>query len=128
MGGTKTSAQSARWVSAATLVAAVAAASAAEALTPEGPKVLTTIIFVCLVILSANLGLKFPTRVTISPVVIMALAAVVAFGFHGEVVGSLLVGASGAVVLKAFQARRWTAISYNMGQMALSAGAIWPML
>jgi diguanylate cyclase (GGDEF)-like protein len=123
MGRERTSTQSLRAVSVATMFAALAAGVWAERLSPAWPAVAPLVIFVALVVLSANLVLKLPTRVAVSPVVILVLASVVAFGHDGGVLGSIVVGASGAVVLRAFRSRRWMAIIFNVGQMALCAGA-----
>jgi diguanylate cyclase (GGDEF)-like protein len=123
MGGKRTAAQSAKVVSVATLAAALAAGIISLVFGPGAPEVLPLVIFASLVVLSANVVLKLPTRVGIDPGLILVLAAVVALDHRGEVIGALLVGASGALVVKAFRSRRSTAIAYNLGQLTLSAGA-----
>ncbi|MDQ2728271.1 MAG: bifunctional diguanylate cyclase/phosphodiesterase [Actinomycetota bacterium] len=79
-------------------------------------------LFAALVMASENLSLVLPSRVTLSPQLILVMAAVTALDRHGVVLGSLLIGAAGSLVIRAFRSRRYGPILFNLGQMALSAG------
>jgi diguanylate cyclase (GGDEF)-like protein len=123
MDRTRTAAQNARDVSVGTFGAAAAVGIFAVVFASSAPAVLPLVIFVSLVVISANVVLKLPSRVGIDPGLILVLAAVVALDHRGEIIGAMAVAASGALLFKAFRARRGTAIAYNLGQLALSASA-----
>lgn len=94
-----------------------------DVLTPgSSPSWGVVALFAALMVASENLALKTPSRVTISPQIIVVTAGVVALHDHGVVVGSLIIGAAGGLVVRAVRSRRWTLIAFNLGQFALSAG------
>lgn len=117
-----------KWLrlSAAAATAFVAASALVAWRTSHLPSLFVTVLFAAMVVASENLALKFPTRVTISPQLILVMAAIVAFRGQGTVLGALVVGACGGLVLKAFQNRRYSLVVFNLSQFGLSAaGSAW---
>jgi diguanylate cyclase (GGDEF)-like protein len=80
-------------------------------------------IFSVFVIISENVGIRFPTPVALSPQLVLVMAAIVAFGHRGAVLGALIVGASGGLLLDAVRSRRFVLVAFNVGQTGLSAAA-----
>jgi diguanylate cyclase (GGDEF)-like protein len=104
------------------LVAALAVAGAALVVSGSHlPAVEPVVLFAALSIAAENLALRHPARATVSPQMIMVLAAVVALGGRGEVLGAMAVGATGGLVLTELRRRHWASIAFNIGQLALCA-------
>jgi diguanylate cyclase (GGDEF)-like protein len=80
-------------------------------------------VFAAFVVLSENVGVRFPTPVALSPQLILVMAAIVAFKGQGSVLGVMLIGASGGLLLDALRGRRFVIVAFNVGQMGLSGGA-----
>jgi diguanylate cyclase (GGDEF)-like protein len=80
-------------------------------------------VFAAFVVISENVGVRFPTPVALSPQLILVMAAIVAFHGRGAVLGVMVIGASGGLLVDAIRSRRWVIIAFNVGQMGLSAGA-----
>ncbi|MDQ6782614.1 MAG: bifunctional diguanylate cyclase/phosphodiesterase [Actinomycetota bacterium] len=78
-------------------------------------------LFAALVAASENFSVLLPSHVSMSPQLILVMAAVVALDGRGVVVGTLLIGGAGGLVARTFRARHFTSIVFNLGQMALSA-------
>lgn len=79
-------------------------------------------LFAALVTASENLSLVLPSRITLSPQLILVMAAVSALDGRGVVLGTLIIGGAGSLVVRSFRIRRYLPILFNLGQMALSAG------
>ncbi|MDQ6837990.1 MAG: bifunctional diguanylate cyclase/phosphodiesterase [Actinomycetota bacterium] len=79
-------------------------------------------LFAALVMASENLSLLLPSRVTLSPQLILVMAAVSVLRGPGVVLGTLIIGGAGSLVVRAFRSRRYGPILFNLGQMALAAG------
>ncbi len=88
--------------------------------------------FAALVLVAENLSVRFPSPVSVSPQLVLVMAAIVAMtrenashatGPGGVIFGSMIIGASGGLLLYALQKRRPVIIAFNVGQMGLSAGA-----
>jgi diguanylate cyclase (GGDEF)-like protein len=80
-------------------------------------------LFAALVMASENVSLELPSRVMLSPQLILVMAAVSALNGRGVVLGTLIIGGAGSLVVRAVRVRRYGPILFNLGQMALSAAA-----
>jgi diguanylate cyclase (GGDEF)-like protein len=86
------------------------------------PSLAVVALFGLLAATSENVGLRFPLPVGLSPILILVMAAVVAIGPNGRVLGASVVGACGGLLIDAIRGRRWSVVACNVGQMALAAG------
>src|SRR5437899_3278111 len=82
------------WVGALVLLLGLVVEAAAH---HNWPSPVVTVLFAGLFVWSENVGLALPSSVTVSPSFLWVLAAVAAFGGHGALLGSAIVGATGGL-------------------------------
>ncbi|MGH9058164.1 MAG: diguanylate cyclase domain-containing protein, partial [Acidimicrobiales bacterium] len=87
-----------------------------------GPNLTILLLFGGLVLICENLSLQFPTAIAISPQLILVMAAIIALGRQGVVLGALAIGGCGGIVFRTIQNRRYAVTVFNVAQMALAAG------
>jgi hypothetical protein len=103
----------------------VVAAGAVALLAAGGrPSLLTVAFFVGLVVWTKHGAVLLPANIDVSPSFMVVMAAIAAFdGRPGVVLGAALVGGSSGLTLDTIRARRWSALSVNCSQYALSGMA-----
>jgi HD-GYP domain-containing protein (c-di-GMP phosphodiesterase class II) len=106
------------WMGALALLIGLVASSAIQGRWPD-PMVVA--LFAGLFLWSENVALLLPSTVRVSPSFLWVLAAVSAFGGHGAVLGSAIVGACGGLSIYNWRRRRYRVVVYNTAQFLLAA-------
>ena len=108
-----------RWFTA--LVFSGAVAVALVLLAREGsPDIPTLIIFGALVVLTAHLGVPVAGNITLSPGLMVCMAAIVVFAHQGSLAGAMIVCSFAHFAVTDIQRGRWGWVPFNMGLSALS--------
>src|SRR3954469_8987859 len=111
-----------RWFTAAVFFGALA--TVAVLLAREGaPDPYTLIVFGALVVITAHMGVSVAGSVTLSPGMMVCMAAIVVFADQGSIAGAMIVCSLAQVAVTDFRPRRWGWGPFNAGLSALSFGA-----
>jgi HD superfamily phosphodiesterase len=111
-----------RWLTAAVLGAAVAAAVACGLLRPA-PAALPLVLFGALMIFSEHQRVVLQNGIAVSASLMICMAAIVVFDRNGSLLGPLLVGVGGALYFPHLRAGRRGWIAFNAGVFALAYSA-----
>lgn len=101
------------------LLASVAADS-------EMPSLIALALFVALGIWAENWGVFLPSDITVSPSLMVVMAAIAAMDGHGMLVGAAIVGAANGFTLQLLRRRNFAELAANSSQFLISsvAGAV----
>jgi len=107
---------------AAVFVAACAVALALAIARPL-PSAESVLIFGVLAVFSANRAVRLPNGISLSPGLMLCMAAIVAFDEQGALVGAALIGALGVLRIQHFKRGLWPWLPFNAGITSLACVA-----
>lgn len=102
-------------------VAAVVAVVAVLALEPELPEIGALVLFAFLGLWAENWGIPLPSKITVSPSLMVVMAAIAAMDERGLFVGIVVVGAANGMTISLARAHLWGKLALNASQYLLCA-------
>lgn len=109
------------WVGAAYAAVAVLAGVAAVAHDPTLPGLVPAVLFTGLALWAENWGIPLPSKITVSPSLMVVMAAVAAMDDRGLFVGVAMVGAANGMTLYIARHRKWGQLAANSSQYLVAS-------